>query len=89
MADKTLHDTSGHAQRARLLEYMRTHGSISTFGAIRLLNIVRPAARITELRAAGDDVRTHLGTLKDDHGRDNPNVATYYLHADLAGEVVV
>lgn len=89
MADEALHDTSGHAQRVRLLEYMRTHGAINTFEAIRLLNIVRPGSRINELRSAGHDIRTHLGPLRDDQGREHPNVATYYLHADPAGEAAV
>lgn len=80
--DKTrLNDNSGNAQRARLLEYMNTHGSVNTFEAIRLLNILRPGARISELRAAGHRIQTHLGTLEDDHGRLHPKVATYYLSA--------
>ncbi len=73
-----LDDTSGGAQRARLLAHLRQHGSINTFEAIRQLNIVRPGARIAELRAQGHNIRTHLSTLKDDHGREHPNVATYY-----------
>jgi len=72
-------NTSSHAQRARLLEYMRIHGSINTFEAISELNILRPGARIAELRAAGHNIRTQLGTLCDDHGREHQNVATYYL----------
>lgn len=76
-----LHDTSGSAQRTRLLAYLRQHGSINTFEAIRLLNIVRPGARISELRAKGYNIATHLGTLKDDQGREHQGVATYYLSA--------
>ena len=82
-----LDDTSLPAQRLRLLEYMRQHGSINTFEAIRLLNILRPGARIAELRAQGHDIRTHLATLEDDQGRAHPNVATYYLSADPVGKV--
>ena len=84
--DMRAHDTSGNAQRARLLAYLRQHGSINTFEAIRLLNILRPGARIAELRAQGHDIRTHLATLEDDHGRAHPNVATYFLSADPAGK---
>lgn len=82
-----LDDTSGNAQRARLLAYLRHHRSINTFEAIRLLNILRPGARIAELRAQGHDIRTHLATLEDDQGRAHPNVATYYLSADPVGKV--
>ncbi|WP_425327998.1 helix-turn-helix domain-containing protein [Pseudomonas nitroreducens] len=85
--DLRVHDTSGNAQRARLLAYLRQHGSINTFEAIRLLNILRPGARIAELRAKGHNIVTHLGTLKDDQGREHQNVATYYLSADPAGKV--
>ena len=34
--DLRINDTSGNAQRARLLAYLRQHGSINTFEAIRL-----------------------------------------------------
>ena len=74
-----LHDTSGDAQRARLLSHLREHGSINTFEAIRLLNVLRPGARIFELRARGYKIATHLGVLKDDQGRLHHRVATYYL----------
>ena len=88
MADKQastqymhLNNTSSSAQRARLLAYLRQHGSINTFDAIRLLNILRPGARISELRAQGIEIRTQLSALSDDHGRPHSNVATYYLCA--------
>jgi len=80
-------DTSGSAQRARLLAHLRQNGSINTFEAISLLNIVRPGARIAELRALGHNIVTHLGTLKDDKGRDHPKVATYFLSVGLAQKV--
>ncbi|MFC0709744.1 helix-turn-helix domain-containing protein [Azorhizophilus paspali] len=75
-------DTSLSSQRVRLLAYMQAHGSINTFEAISKLNIVRPGARIAELRAAGHKIRTHLGELRDDQGRPHPKVATYYLSAE-------
>ncbi|KAF1003818.1 MAG: hypothetical protein GAK36_00179 [Pseudomonas sp.] len=85
--DMRIHDTSGNAQRARLLAYLRQHGSINTFEAIRLLNILRPGARIAELRAKGHNIVTYLSTLQDDQGRDHQNVATYYLSADPVRKV--
>lgn len=38
------------AQRQRLLEWLRLHGSINTLTARRDLDILAPAARIIELR---------------------------------------
>ena len=85
--DMQVHDTSGSAQRIRLLAHLRQHGSINTFQAITLLNILRPGARIAELRATGHNIVTHLSTLKDDHGREHQNVATYFLCAGPAQKV--
>ncbi|MNJ33533.1 hypothetical protein D3C77_282200 [compost metagenome] len=85
--DMHVHDTSGSAQRIRLLAHLRQHGSINTFQAITLLNILRPGARIAELRAKGHNIVTHLSTLKDDHGREHQNVATYFLSAGPAQKV--
>ncbi|NMZ76628.1 hypothetical protein HBO32_26265 [Pseudomonas nitroreducens] len=85
--DMRTDDISSQAQRARLLAHLRQHRSINTFEAIRLLNILRPGARIAELRAQGHNIVTHLSTLEDDQGREHPNVATYYLSADPAGKV--
>ena len=80
-----LNDTSGNAQRARLLAHLRQHVSINTIEAEHLLNIMRPGARIAELRAQGHSIRTHLGTIEDLHGRKHPKVATYYLSTDPLG----
>ncbi|MEW7856388.1 helix-turn-helix domain-containing protein [Pseudomonas chlororaphis] len=82
-------DTSGSAQRMRLLAYLRQHGSINTFQAIMLLNILRPGARIAELRSQGHSIVTHLSTLKDDQGRDHQKVATYYLGTGPVQKVAV
>lgn len=87
--DMQVHDTSGSAQRTRLLAYLRQHGSINTFQAITLLNILRPGARISELRDLGHHIVTHLGTLKDDQGREHQKVATYFLSASQAQKVAV
>ncbi|QPG63698.1 helix-turn-helix domain-containing protein [Pseudomonas sp. BIGb0427] len=87
LKDMHVHDTSGSAQRIRLLAHLRQHGSINTFQAITLLNILRPGARIAELRAKGHNIVTNLSTLKDDHGREHQNVATYFLSADPAQKV--
>ncbi len=74
--------TNLSSQRARLLAYMRAHGSINTFTAIQKLGIARPGARIAELRAAGHNIRTQLGELPDNQGRLHPLVTTYYLSGE-------
>lgn len=71
-------NTSGTAQRARLWERLQI-GPIDTFTAIRELNIVRPGARINELRSLGHKILTHRITLTDDQGRTHQGMALYYL----------
>lgn len=71
-------NTSGTAQRARLLERLHA-GPIDTFTAIRELNIVRPGARINELRGLGHKIMTERLTLTDDQGRVHRGMALYYL----------
>lgn len=71
-------NTSGTAQRARLLERLHA-GPIDTFTAIRELNIVRPGARINELRGLGHKILTHRLALTDDQGRSHRGMALYYL----------
>lgn len=76
--DSHVNDTSGNAQRARLLARLRL-GPVDTLTAIWELNIMRPGARIFELRALGYPIQAHLSTLKDGQGRYHSKVATYYL----------
>lgn len=81
-------NTSGTAQRARLLERLKV-GPIDTFTAVRELNIVRPGARISELRSLGHKIHTHLRTLTDDQGRSHGRVALYYLSTNPPAGVTV
>jgi len=81
-------NTSGNAQRVRLLARLKT-GPIDTFTAIRELNIVRPGARINELRALGHKILTHRLTLTDDQGRSHGRVALYYLSTNPPAGVTV
>ncbi|VVQ12299.1 hypothetical protein PS914_05340 [Pseudomonas fluorescens] len=74
-------NTSGTAQRARLLERLHA-GPIDTFTAIRELNIVRPGARINELRGLGHKILTHRLSLTDDQGRTHRGMALYYLNTN-------
>lgn len=46
-------DNRAHNQRAKLLDYLIEHGSITTSEARELLDVMSPAARIMELKARG------------------------------------
>lgn len=71
-------NTTGEAQRARFLQALQL-GPVTTIEAQRDLNIMRPAARITELRKAGHQIQTHLRDMYDDQGRKHTRCAVYYL----------
>lgn len=73
-----LDDSSTNAQRTRLLSRLQL-GPIDTFSIMRELNICRPSARISELRAAGHAIRTHRISTTDDQGRTHHGIALYYL----------
>lgn len=79
-------NTSGTAQRARLLERLQA-GPIDTFTAIRELNIVRPGARIKELRGPGHKILTRRLTLTDDQARTHQGMALYYLSTNPPARV--
>lgn len=74
-----MHDTSAHAQRARLLARMQQAGSVTTIAARSELNIMMPGARVKELRELGHPIKTHRITMTDDHGRTHHGVALYYI----------
>ncbi|WP_312379029.1 helix-turn-helix domain-containing protein [Pseudomonas oryzihabitans] len=78
-------NTTNAAQRQRLLQQLR-QGPVTTIEAQRDLNIMRPAARITELRKAGHPIQTHLRDMFDDQGRKHSRCAVYYLssHGQVA-----
>ncbi|UTV54788.1 helix-turn-helix domain-containing protein [Burkholderia arboris] len=46
------------AQRARVLAFLRQHGSLSTLDARHLIDVMHPAARVMELRRYGYDIST-------------------------------
>jgi len=76
--DNNLANTSTDAQRSRLLARLQV-APIDTFCAMRELNICRPSARISELRAAGHAIRTQRISLTDDQGRTHHGIAMYVL----------
>lgn len=77
-------NNSTHSQRARILARLR-EAPATTIELMEELNILRPGARITELRQAGHDIRTHLQEVIDPWGRKHSRVALYYLPTQ-AGE---
>lgn len=84
-----VNDTSGNAQRARLLAQVQQAGSVTTIAARSELNIMMPAARVKELRELGHPIKTHRITMTDDQGRAHHGIALYYLGALPAGAVEV
>lgn len=81
-----LRDVSSTAQCRRLVERLRT-GSINSFEITDELNICRPGARISDLRAAGYVIHTRLADLIDAQGFKHPRVATYTLIAEPSEKV--
>ncbi|HFT1819534.1 helix-turn-helix domain-containing protein [Pseudomonas aeruginosa] len=73
-----IHDTSGEAQRTRLLARLQL-GPVDTLTARRELNILMPAARIKELKDLGHVIHAHRITLTDEQGRTHCGIALYYL----------
>ena len=77
-----MNTNNGTAQCARLLKRLQM-GPVDTFIAIRELNILRPGARISELRDLGHKIFTHRLVLTDDQGRTHRRIALYYLSTNL------
>lgn len=71
-------DTSTNSQRARIMARL-SEGPATTMELMEELNIMRPGARINELRGEGHDIRTHLQDVLDPWGRKHTRVALYYL----------
>lgn len=83
--DNTI-NTSGSAQRRRLLEWMRST-SIDTICARRDLNILMPAARIKELKNMGYVIHTQRIKITDDLGRSHNGIALYSLISEPHSKV--
>lgn len=58
MTNKPL-SNSNAAQRGRLLQYLRQHGSITTLKARDELSVMHPSGRIRELRHVGHSIITN------------------------------
>lgn len=83
---KTPHDnsSSAHAQRQRLLEWLKLHGRIDTITARNELDILCPAARVLELRKRDHRIDTVWIERSTDCGKIH-RVANYVLLVEADG----
>ncbi|MEQ6917033.1 helix-turn-helix domain-containing protein [Halomonas aquatica] len=70
--------TDATSQCLRILARLR-EGPATTSELMLELNVLRPGARISELREKGHDIRTHLIDEFDPWGRPHSRMAHYYL----------
>lgn len=68
-------------QAAQIVDYMQTHGSITTMQAFDL-GITRLASRVHELRQGGIDVQREMVRVLNRHG-ETCHVARYTLPAEV------
>ena len=73
-------DTRSESQRARIIARLKERPA-TTIDMMKELNVMRPAARVRELRDRRHDIRTHLMEVEDEWGRTHTQVALYYLLA--------
>lgn len=79
------HSNSAHAQRQRLLAWLRQHGQIDTITARRELDCLMPAARVLELRRRGFEIATVWIERATDCGKLH-RVALYVLKPGVSHE---
>ena len=86
--EDTTNNTS-HNQRLRLLDYLKTHGTITTLQARSELDILAPAARIFELRH-NYGYRINKVDIVDytEAKRKHTGIAKYMLVSEKVSEVV-
>lgn len=65
-------------QANRIIEYMRSHGSITTRKAMTELGVLRLASRIHELRSAGYNIGDVYINAHDRYGNE-ARVKKYFL----------
>ncbi|OXJ00817.1 MULTISPECIES: helix-turn-helix domain-containing protein [Burkholderia] len=71
------------AQRNRVLDYLRHHGSISTLDARHVIDVMHPAARVMELRRFGHEIATVWSHETTPEGGEH-RVARYCLLREVA-----
>jgi hypothetical protein len=67
------------AQRERPLGFLINNGNAITMFLRESLNIMAPAARVTELREQGHKIHTDRIVINDRDGRTHVRVARYVL----------
>ena len=72
-------DNSTNNQRAKLLDYLQEHGSITTAEARDNLDVMSPAPRIMELKALGYLINTVADNWISDHGINHKGIARYVI----------
>ena len=68
-------------QCEKVLEYMRTFGSITQLQALQDIGCMRLASRISDLRGQGYSIGRRIKTSKNRYG-ESVSFAEYYLEED-------
>ena len=68
-------------QCEKVLEYMRTFGSITQIQALQDIGCMRLASRISDLRGQGYSIGRRIKTSKNRYG-ESVSFAEYYLEED-------
>lgn len=69
------------SQQARVLNWLKTKGSLNTLAARQTLDVPHPAGRIKELRGQGHAISTRWHTETSNQGR--PRRVAEYVLTDL------
>ncbi|MGZ5050458.1 MAG: helix-turn-helix domain-containing protein [Methylobacter sp.] len=78
---KDQYSSSRASQRQRILERLR-HGPLNTLEARQELDVMHPAARVSELKEQGHNIVTHR--TEGDSGKSKHRIACYVLLANQA-----
>ena len=83
-------NNTSHNQRLRLLNYLKTHGTITTLQARSELDILAPAARIWELRhRQGHNIKRVNVADYTKAKHKHTGIAKYVLVSEKASEVTL
>lgn len=78
--------TAGRIQGQRILQAMQEHGSITTFEAMRYLDVFDPRPRVFELRRDGHNIGLAWDRAETEAGVIH-RIGRYYLARDVTTEV--
>lgn len=68
------------SDRARVLKYLKEHGSITAMQAVQIFNTTRVGARVYELRGMGYDISTIMTYGTDPVTKEQYKYGTYIFH---------